>query len=113
MAAPRHSAPLRLEILLNGRRLAIAGVEQFGVLSAIVSWVRRNPDKVTPEMRKREGFDELHFLREICEFQLSGLDSVTDESVFWVKEELRPGSEVTIRVLPQGEFDAPRTKDDT
>lgn len=59
-------------------------------------------------MRSEEGFDELHFLREICELELGGLDSVSDKHVFWAKEPLRPGNEVTIRILSAGEYDAPK-----
>jgi hypothetical protein len=108
----RASAPVRLEVLLNGRRVAIAGVEKFGVISAIITWVRRNPANITEKMRSDEGFDELHFLRETCDLDLGGLDSVSDKHLFWAKEALRPGSEITIRVLPAGEFDPPRGNDD-
>ena len=105
-------APLRVEILLNGRPVAIAGVESFGVISAVVTWVRRNPANITAQMRSDDEFDEIHFLREICELEISGLDAVTDEHLSWGRETLRPGSEVTIRNLPAGEFDTPRSGDD-
>ena len=109
MTTPNATAPIRVEVLLNGRRIAIAGIEKFGVISAIVTWVRRNPANITATMRSEKDFDETHFLREICELELSGLDSVRDKHVFWAKDALRPGSEVTIRILPAGEFDAPRS----
>ena len=63
-------------------------------------------------MRSDKEFDELDFLREICELELSGLDAVKDQHVFWAREALRPGSEVTIRILPAGPCDAPRSGDD-
>jgi hypothetical protein len=103
------TAPVRLEILLNGRRLATTGIEQFGVLSAVLTWCRRNPSNVTAAMRGEDGFDELHFLREVCELEFGGLNSVADRNVFWGKEALRPGDEVTVRILPQGEYDNPRS----
>jgi hypothetical protein len=105
-------APVRIEVLLDGRRVAVAGVEAFGVLSAVVTWVRRNPSSVTAKMRSDKDFDETYFLREICEVELSGLDAVANEHLFWGKEALRPGSEVTIRVLPAGPFDAPSSASD-
>ena len=112
MVTSNINAPLRIEVLLNGRRVAIAGVESLGVLSAIVTWVRRNPANITAKMRADPEFDELHFLRETCELELSGLDSVTDKHLFWAREALRPGSEVTIRVLGPGAIDRPRGNDD-
>jgi hypothetical protein len=66
------TAPVRFEILKNGRRLAVTGIEKFGVLSAVISWIRRNPANVTSEMRRDDGFDELQFLREICEIEIRG-----------------------------------------
>ena len=109
---PTAKAPLRIEVLLNGRPVAIAGVESFGVISAVVTWVRRNPASITAKMRSDKEFDEIHFLREICELEVSGLDAAADKHVSWAREALRPGSEVTIRILPAGEFDAPRSGDD-
>ena len=103
------TAPLRVEVLVNGRRVAIAGIEAFGVLSAVVTWVRRNPASVTANMRCDKDFDETHFLREVCELELTGLDAVADTHLFWAKEALRPGNEITIRILSGGHFDAPQS----
>ena len=44
--------------------------------------------------------------------EISGLDAIKDKHVSWAKEALRPGSEVTIRILPAGKFDPPRSDDD-
>jgi len=70
------------------------------------------PASITAKMRSDREFDEIHFLREICELEVSGLDAAADKHVSWAREALRPGSEVTIRILPAGEFDAPRSGDD-
>jgi hypothetical protein len=108
MADEHAEAPIRVEVLLNGRRIALAGVEQFGVISAIVTWVRRNPAKITEKMRADPKFDESRFLREVCEVEVGGLNSITENHLSWAKEALQPGSEVTIRILPSGPFDAPK-----
>jgi hypothetical protein len=81
-------------------------------MSAIITWVRRNPKNITEKMRADPGFDELHFLRELCELEVGGLDAATDTHLSWAKEALRPGSEITIRVLSAGGFDPPKGKDD-
>src|SRR5687768_3728837 len=98
-----QTAPLRIEVLVNGRSLGVAGVEQFGVVSAVLSWVRRAPSKITEEMRADAHFDEQWFLRERCTVELGGLDSITETHLTWAKEALLPGAEVTIRILGPGE----------
>src|SRR5207244_13340347 len=39
------SAMIAFEVSLNRKRVCTAGVPDFGVLSAILSWVRRRPDQ--------------------------------------------------------------------
>ena len=102
------TAPLRFEVLINGKVVATTGVGGAnGVLSAIVTWVRRNPAAISAKVRADPDFDELAFLNEFCELELRALDSVADQHNSWGKHGLRPGDEVTIRVLPSGEYDAP------
>ena len=40
---PSSVQNIRIEVLVNGERKVIAGVESFGVLTAILQWVRRDP----------------------------------------------------------------------
>jgi hypothetical protein len=102
------NAPLRFEVLVNGKVVATTGVgAAYGVLSAIVTWVRRNPAAISAKVRADPDFDELTFLNEVCEVELGALDSVADQHSSWGKHGLRPGDEVTIRVLPSGQYDAP------
>src|SRR5215471_9403623 len=99
MPSSNNVAPIRVEVLLNGRRIALAGVEEFGVISAIVSWVRRSPAKISAKLRADPKFDESQFLREVCDIEVGGLNSVTEEHLSWAKESLAPGNELTIRIL--------------
>jgi catechol 2,3-dioxygenase-like lactoylglutathione lyase family enzyme len=99
---------VRYEVLVDGQRVAVTGIEEFGVLTTIVSWVRRNPAAITDTMRAQEHFDEVRFLRETCELELTGLDSTEQKHHQWARVALHPGSEVTIRILAPGEFDAPK-----
>ena len=107
MANDKTAAGMRIEVLLNGKRVAVAGVEEFGVVSAIVTWVKRRPGKVPEKVRSREDFDENEFLREECTLEVSGLDSVADRHRGWAREALRAGAEITIRVLGPGEYNDP------
>lgn len=99
---------VRFEVLLNGKRVAIIGVGDFGVLSAIVNRVRRSPDSVSERHRQDAGFDEAHYLEESCRLSLTSLDSVSKSHATWEGHALSPGDEVTIRVLQGGEYDMPR-----
>lgn len=103
------SESLRFEVLLNGKRLATTGVGSYGVLTAILMWVRRSPDRI-PE----HGRDDPSWLAEEMTLGLGGLDSSTDEHVRWLDEQpLKAGDEVTIRIPPPGPVDeAERTASD-
>ena len=103
------SAPLRFELLINGEKVTVAGVNDFGVMSGIVSWVKRSPSKVTAKLRARDGFDEAEFLKEVCEVTVTGLDSSNEHHFQWVQRALVPGDEVTFRILSQGDVDVPQS----
>jgi hypothetical protein len=100
-------APLRFQVLVNGKPIAITGTSTFGVLTTIVNWVRRDPAAITDELRKSPNFDEVKFSAEVCELELSALDSITKRHASWGATTLRPGDEVTVRILPSGEYDDP------
>jgi hypothetical protein len=92
----------RLRLLLNGETKATAGLESFGVLSQTLSWVRRDPEKLP-----NKSFDLEDWVCNKVQVRLGGLDSTTGEHFDWFVSEIGPGDEVTIRILPQGEFDPP------
>ncbi|QDV47660.1 hypothetical protein Enr13x_75710 [Stieleria neptunia] len=84
----------RFELIKNGKRVCIAGIDGDGVLSAILSY------------GKPENGDGTH------DFGISGLgmfDASQDRQhhVAWPRHELATGDEITIRILPPGEFDQP------
>ncbi|HEX4327747.1 MAG TPA: hypothetical protein VH105_13065 [Burkholderiales bacterium] len=93
------AARIRFEVSVNGAVKCVAGIEEFGVLSAIVGWVKRSPQTLTPGMRAKAGFNENDFLEEKISLDVSGLDSAADEHVHWLQEGLAPGDVVTIKVL--------------
>ncbi len=100
------SKSIRFELCVNGETLATGGVGAFGVLTAIVSWARRNPDAMPEHVRDDPEVDREDWLSEHLVVDLGGLDSVRDESVNWVRNRsLIVGDEVVIRVLPPGPID--------
>jgi len=101
-------ASVRLEVSVNGEVRCVGGVGDFGVLSAIVGWVRRHPDRIHPDVRSDSEFDEAEMLKERIDVQFGGLDSRTDRHVHWLAECLKPGDVVSIRILAEGEYDDPQ-----
>lgn len=103
--------PLRYELLVNGEKISVAGVKEYGFLTGIVSWVKRSPENITTALRAREGFDETEFLQEACEVSVTGFDSASQKHFQWAQRALKPGDEVTIRILSPGEFDEPQSSE--
>jgi len=104
----RRRAPVRLEVSVNGKVRCVGGIGEFGVLSAIVGWVKRMADRVHPDVRAEPTYDEADMLAQRIDVQFGGLDSATDRHVSWLNEQLKPGDVVTVRILGEGEFDEPR-----
>ena len=98
---------IRFQVSINGHPVAIVGVGDYGVLHAIVSWVRRSPAAITDEVRARPDFDEQWFLKERCELLLGALDTIAQRDHSWPKRDLSPGDEITIRVLADGDYEVP------
>jgi len=90
---------IALEVLLNGKRLCIAGAGDLGVVSANLCWVRRKP---VPE-----GVEVVGWTPEELYINVGGIDSVTDEHLEWVRREIEVGCEVTVRVIEVDAVDVP------
>jgi len=102
---PWEKQSARFEVLLDGERLCVAGLDDRGVLGAVLSWVGRSPEGIRPEVRERPDFDEDEWLKETITLSITGLKSGTHESVEWHRKAIEVGQEVTIRILPPGEND--------
>lgn len=79
---------IAIEVTLNGERLCSAGVGTEGVLTAILTWVRRRGED-----------------NEECSLSVGGMKSSTH--VRWLQEDLRVGDEVGIKILDRTEVDSP------
>jgi hypothetical protein len=99
---PSSTDNIRIEILVNGKREAIAGVESFGVLTAILQWVKRDPAAL-PVGEGAPGLDE--WIENKALLTVGGMNA--REHLRWLEIDLRTGDEVTLRVLPSGQFDSP------
>jgi hypothetical protein len=91
------------EVHLNGRRIALAGTEDLGVLSTIVSAV----GKLGPATKRRrnEGYD--------IDIRVGGLTARkrgADEHVDWVRRSLKIGDEIYLRVTRGEHANPPRRR---
>jgi hypothetical protein len=84
----------RFEILKNGERVCVSGINGDGVLSVGLSYVKH---------ADQEGAYDLHI------GGLGMFDGSQDRQAHaaWPAPRVSPGDEITIRVLPPGEFDEP------
>jgi hypothetical protein len=97
-------ADVRYQVLINGQVVCISGVDGLGgVLTATLSWVKRKrrPDD---EVAESDDVLESHY------FHVGGIDPSTAEHVKWCAEPLKPGDEVTIRILGPGIADEPKER---
>ena len=87
------------QIYLNGKKLTTAGVGDLGVLSAVVSWVRRKGDHT---LAKKPDCVE-----EELTLHVGGLISPTEEHVRWLDRGLKVGDEVRIAIAENAKVDRP------
>ena len=90
------------QLHLNGKKVCTAGIGDPGVLSANVTWVRREIEN--PRTNNAASVDEELTL------QVGGLVSETDEHVRWIQRRLKVGDEVCIRIVQTARIDRPRSR---
>jgi hypothetical protein len=99
---------MRFQLVINGKQTCTAGIKDYGVLSAIASWVLRDPAKYDSEK---------HLSLEKCSaeessFCVGGL--LNDRThVEWHRQTIKPGDEITIRILESGKYDKPVKEKDS
>ena len=78
------------EVEVNGERMCLAGVGDFGVLTTIISWVR------TRATVSEEG-EQVNKL----ELQVGGLKEADTgrAQITWLNKKLVPGDEIRIRIV--------------
>ena len=95
------------EIWINDKKVCTAGVQaKFGVLSAILTWVRRDLNQFAEEERKT-------VLEEELNFDVSGHSNLGEndtEMAEWIRGSLKPGDEIKIRIQESNHVDEPSSK---
>jgi hypothetical protein len=98
----KRRAAFRFDIAVNGERVCLAGTGTHGTLSLAVTRVRRDPRK-RPASKPPERWS-----REQCLLRIGAVTARYQEA--WEKMALKPGDEITIRVLGSGTSEAPDQK---
>jgi hypothetical protein len=80
------------EIYLNEQLLCTAGIGEDGVLTSILTWVKRNNGD------------------EQCELEISGLVSVIQEHVKWIARLVAIGDHIEIKIVETGKVDSPAVR---
>ena len=104
---PHSGQNVRFQVLVNGEVRGTAGLDAAGVMSVTMTWVRRDPAAAPADARAAPDFSEDEWVGNRTDVQLGGLDSVNRRILEWLDIDLAVGDEVTVRVLPPGEFDPP------
>jgi hypothetical protein len=90
------------EVFLNGNKLCTSGVGNLGVLSAVLTWVRREGENTETKMPDR--------LEEELTLNVAGLISPSKEHVSWAQRQLTLGDEICIRIIESDSVDPPRDR---
>lgn len=106
---------MRLEVQVNGDRAATVGLGGDGVLSAIVTWVRRSTPRSAGSAEAGGGGAGpsgalAHDTEEEVAIEIAGLDGEARHHLTWLEQPLAVGDEVTVRILPPGDCDKPTVR---
>ena len=97
---------IAFEIWVNGEKVCIAGVDSdFGMLTTILSWAKRDISRFPLEVRSEVAEEEL----KIAISGQKGLGDNDFENLQWSGRSLKPGDEIRVLVVDVDEVDPPET----
>ena len=89
---------IAFEVYINGQKRCTAGVGDIGVLSSLLSWRGRQPD--------RSGYiPDAEYLA----LDIGGLNATSDQHVRWIQQDIKVGDEIRIRIVETDKPDARQT----
>src|SRR5262249_50475076 len=100
---------LCFEVYRNGKKHCTAGIGEFGVLTAILTWVSHQPEKLA--RWTAEGIPETE--PRSLELTVGGLGRCIGEAgehLNWVQENVVVGDEIRIRVVDVASADPPASR---
>lgn len=97
------------EIKVNGEQASNAGIDSKGVLNIIITWVKKNQEKLISNEVNKNQFEE-----EIT-LNVSGLASGTNDNrlnLNWINRTLQVGDEINIKIIENSHIDEPTRKEE-
>ena len=97
---------IAFDVFLNRKKLARAGMGSDGVLTAMVTWVRRRSSRPNGKRRQPQWERDLSF-------SLAGYKSTNGdvgEHFKWEDRKLKPGDVLTIKVIAAARVDEPKRR---
>ena len=97
---------IAFDVFLNRKKLARAGMGSDGVLTAMVTWVRRRSSRPNGKRRQPQWERDLSF-------SLAGYKSTNGdvgEHFKWEDRKLKPGDVLTIKVITAARVDEPKRR---
>ena len=95
------------EIFINGEKICTAGIDsEFGVLTSILTWVKRDLNQFSLKDRHK-------MLEEELDFNVGGHISYGKndyENLDWIKKSLSPGDEIKIKIIESPQADEPSSR---
>ena len=99
---------IAFEITINGEKTCTAGVDSdYGVLTSILLWAKRDVSQLSDEVRKKVPEEEL-------KFTVGGQRTYQEkapENLQWIEEQLKPGDEIIINIIDTSEIDQPKIRE--
>jgi hypothetical protein len=92
-----------INVLINGKKVCTAGVGNFGVLTAIVSWVAHEPEKLARWAKM--GDTEIESPR--LNLHVGGISHERKANVDWPVPDIKVGDELVIQLCERDEVDDP------
>jgi hypothetical protein len=95
------------QIFINGKKICTAGIQsEFGVLTSILTWVKRDLSQFSSEDRHKMYEEEI-------DFNVGGHISYGKndyENLDWIKRSLSPGDEIKIKIIESPQADEPSSR---
>lgn len=104
---PDSGTNLRFQVVINGIEKATVGLEDLGVLTCQLGWRLRDPSLATSDVQSLPGYSPDSWRDGIPKISLTALDAKNESHIEWLRDNLKIGDEITIRILAPGSIDMP------
>jgi len=108
-----NEVPVRFELIKNGERRAVGGVE-YGSMTIIVNHTSRDPKNLEATLAANPELNTERYSQGNLSVEFGGMVDGTNEYMQWVQEEpIKAGDEILVRPLGPGPVDEPILRKNT